>query len=87
VTDEGHIGPRVTPTWWDFARQLVIFLLGVGVICYAVVTSGYDVPFLITGLVLIGIVPVDRYVVTRANEPPTMPATYTPEPTIPPDGD
>lgn len=68
MDDNGHIGPRVTPTWWDFGRQLVIFLLGVGVIVYAVVTTGYDVPFLITGMVLIGIVPVDRYVVTRANQ-------------------
>jgi hypothetical protein len=66
----GHIGPRVTPNWWDFARQLVIFLLGVVVIIYSVVTAGYDVPFLITGLVLIGIVPVDRYVVSRAEETP-----------------
>jgi hypothetical protein len=69
VTDgNGHIGPRVTPGWWDFARQLVIFLLGCGVIIYAVVTTGYDVPFLITGLVLIGIVPADRYVISRADE-------------------
>ena len=60
------IGPSVEPTWWDLIRQVIIFALGVGVIIYAVASSGHDVAFLVTGLVLIGFVPVDLWVVTKS---------------------
>ena len=59
------IGPSVEPSWWDLVRQVIIFALGVAVIIYAVASSGHDVAFLVTGLVLIGFVPVDRWTITK----------------------
>jgi hypothetical protein len=54
------IGPKVDPPWWDFIRQVIIFLLAISIIIYAVITPGYDVPFLVTGLILMGILPIER---------------------------
>lgn len=62
IVKNGHIGPKVDPGWWDFARQLVIFLLAIALIIYSMVTPGHDVPFLITGLILIGIIPAERII-------------------------
>jgi ABC-type protease/lipase transport system fused ATPase/permease subunit len=45
--------------WFRPIRQIIIFLLGVTVIIYSIVSSGHDVPFLITGLILVGIIPVE----------------------------
>jgi hypothetical protein len=47
--------------WFDVVRVVVIFTLGVFLIVYAVVTSGHDIPFIVTGLVLIGLVPIDQF--------------------------
>jgi hypothetical protein len=58
---QDHIGIKVEPGWFDFARQLVMFLLGIAIMIYAVVTTGHDIPFILAGLVLLGIVPVDRF--------------------------
>lgn len=59
------VGLRVDPPWWNFIRQVVIFALGVGIVVYALVTPGHDIPFLIAGLILIGIVPVDEFIRRR----------------------
>jgi hypothetical protein len=60
VTEPGHVGPRVDPPWWDFARQVTMFVAGLAIIVYSIASAGHDIPFLITGLVLIGVVPIDR---------------------------
>ena len=53
------------PYWWDFLRQLVMFGLGVALIIYAAVSPGHDVPFIVTGLVLLGLVPLDTWLARR----------------------
>ena len=58
-----HVDPlsngRYYPKWFRFTRQLVLFCLGISLILYATFHHGPDVPFLITGLILVGIVPID----------------------------
>ena len=58
--DPGHVGPRIAPDWFDLARQIVMFLLGVWLIVYAATSSGHDVAFLVTGLILFGLIPCER---------------------------
>lgn len=57
-----EIGPRVEPGWWNLLRQFVIFALGVFCVLYATLTEGHDAAILTTGLVLIGLVPLDIFV-------------------------
>lgn len=57
--DDHLTNGRYAPKWFRFARQVVIFLLGIGILLYSVVSQGHDVPFLITGLILVGIIPVE----------------------------
>jgi hypothetical protein len=57
-----RIGPEVTPGWWDFVRQLIIFALGVGLIIDVAVNPAGRVVLIITGLILIGLVPIDKMV-------------------------
>jgi hypothetical protein len=59
-SDPGHVGPRIDPHWLDVVRQIIMFMLGVFLIVVSVITSGHDIPFLITGLVLFGMIPVER---------------------------
>jgi hypothetical protein len=61
VTNGDHIGPKVTPGWWDFTRQLAIFCLGVSLIIYAVITPNHGIRILITGLILIGMIPIENF--------------------------
>jgi hypothetical protein len=58
--EPGHVGPRIDPGWLDVARQIIMFLLGVFLIVYSAMTSGHDIPFLLTGLALFGMIPVER---------------------------
>jgi hypothetical protein len=51
--------PPQLPGWFALLRQVVVFLLGVGVILDAIWTAGTHVTELIAGLVLIGMVPLD----------------------------
>jgi hypothetical protein len=60
VDDPGHVGPRIDPHWFDVARQVVMFVLGVWMIVYAAVSQGHDIPFLVVGLILFGMIPVER---------------------------
>jgi hypothetical protein len=64
----GHVGGRTQPPWWDFTRQIIMFLTGLGILLYAVVTKGHDIPFIVAGLILIGIVPIDQWLIRRAND-------------------
>lgn len=48
--------------WFDLLRQLVMFVTGLGLIVYGVIRRGSDLTAVITGFVLVGIAPVDRYV-------------------------
>jgi hypothetical protein len=43
----------------------VLFLVGIGLIIYAATSPGHDVTFIVAGLVLCGIVPVDLWVSVR----------------------
>lgn len=61
-SDPGHVGPRIDPAWFDVARQVVLFGLGVWLIVHAATTSGHDIPFLVTGLCLFGMIPFERLV-------------------------
>lgn len=56
----GQVGAKVKPGWWNLTRQIVIFVVGIFCVIYVVVTPGVNIVLLIVGLVLIGIVPVDR---------------------------
>lgn len=58
--DPLHVGPKISPNWFDVIRQIIIFLLGVWLIWFAATSSGHDVPFLVTGLVLFGMIPFER---------------------------
>lgn len=58
--DPGHVGPRIDPGWFDVVRQIILFLLGVWLIVWAATTEGHDVPFLVTGLILFGMIPFER---------------------------
>jgi hypothetical protein len=60
------------PGWWDLGRQLAMFALAIFLVLYSVFTPGYDVPFLITAMILFGIVPVDRAIdrYQRSHPPP-----------------
>jgi hypothetical protein len=52
-----HVGPRRYPAWLDHAAQLVMFALGVLCILYPILHRGpHAVAYLVTGLVLLGIV-------------------------------
>jgi hypothetical protein len=68
VSLPGHVGPKVDPGWWDFLRQVVMFALAVFLILYSVFTPGYDIPFIVTGLILFGLVPADRFLMRKSDE-------------------
>ena len=57
--------PLLFRHWFDMLRVVVLFLLGVGLIIYAAVTTGHDIPFIVAGLVLCGLVPADLWVSAR----------------------
>jgi hypothetical protein len=60
--------PLVFRRWFDIVRVVVLFALGVGQIIYASVTPGHDVAFIVAGLVLCGLVPVDMWLSARRRE-------------------
>lgn len=68
---------RRGPPWFDFGRRVVLFLLGVYVICYALVTTGHDVAFLVTGLILTSTIPIEDALraLTRKDDPMPVPET------------
>lgn len=54
-----HLIDPDRPGWFRLVRQIIVFFLGIAILLYAVASQGHDIPFLITGLVLIGVVPMD----------------------------
>jgi hypothetical protein len=66
--DPGHVGPKMDPGWFDLARQIVLFMLGIWLIVWAATTEGHDVPFLVTGLILFGMVPLERVLAQRRRD-------------------
>ncbi len=67
------IGPTVDPPWWNFARQVVMFLLGVVLIVWWAVERASDragVLQLLAGLALLGLVPLDRLIGRIGTNPP-----------------
>jgi flagellar biosynthesis component FlhA len=65
MSDPGHVGPKIYPTWFDVIRQIVMFILGVALVIFAVVTPGYDIPFLVMSLILFGLVPAERFLLRK----------------------
>jgi len=57
-----RIGQKVTPGWWDFIRQVIIFALGIALIIDVAINPAGRVVLIITGLILIGLVPLDKLV-------------------------
>ena len=43
------------------ARVVVMFVLGCVLIIYSVVTNGTNIPYIVVGAVLVGLVPVDQW--------------------------
>jgi hypothetical protein len=58
-TGNGHVGPRFKPAWFDWSRQVIMFLLGLALILDAVITGHHDAIYIVSGLVLMGIIPLD----------------------------
>jgi hypothetical protein len=56
---------------FTLVRQVIVFVLGVGVIIDAIVTSGTHVTELVVGLILIGVLPLESLLdrVARRREP------------------
>jgi ABC-type protease/lipase transport system fused ATPase/permease subunit len=63
--DPGHVGPQIEPRWLDIVRQVVMFVLGVWLIVHAALSPGHDISFLITGLILFGMVPIEQLIKRR----------------------
>lgn len=53
------------PEWMTIARQVIVFMLGVALICYAVVSSGTNFGPFAAGLILVGMVPVEQLFARR----------------------
>jgi hypothetical protein len=49
-------------TWSAYVRQVIAFALGLALVIHAVVRTGANTAELITGLLLMGVVPVDAIV-------------------------
>jgi hypothetical protein len=71
-----------SPRWFRLARQAMVFLLGVAILCYAVVSQGHDVAFLVTGLILIGLVPSEEVVTRLTARRDSPPAEHEPRPPL-----
>ena len=61
VMKEAH-EPTDWPQWLTLGRQVIIFLLGVAVIAFAATSPGHDVTFIVTGLILIGMIPIENLI-------------------------
>lgn len=48
--------------WFDLGRQLAVFVVGLGLIIYGTARHAFDLDAVITGFILVGIAPIDRYV-------------------------
>jgi hypothetical protein len=47
--------------WGWIVRSIILFILGVVLVIYSMLTPGHDIPFLVTAMVLFGIIPVDGW--------------------------
>lgn len=50
------------PTWVTAVRQVVIFTLGVVIICYAIISKDKNFGYIVTGLILIGMIPIENLI-------------------------
>ena len=57
--------PSLFRRWFDIIRVIVLFVLGVGLIIYSAITTGHDIPFLVAGFALCGLVPFDLWLSSR----------------------
>jgi trans-2-enoyl-CoA reductase len=49
------------PRWLKILRQVAVFLLGVSVIIYSVIATSKNIAYIITGMVLIGLIPLENF--------------------------
>jgi hypothetical protein len=57
----GYKEPVVeSPRWAVMVRQAATFLLGIWILVYSVTASSKNIIYIITGLILIGIIPIER---------------------------
>jgi hypothetical protein len=61
VTNQGD-EPKTAPWWWEAFRQSTMFVVGIFLILFAALTHDNDIPLLVMGAVLIGLVPAERIV-------------------------
>jgi archaellum biogenesis protein FlaJ (TadC family) len=54
-------GTTEWPRWLKISRQIAVFLLGVGIIVYSVSATSKNIAYIITGLVLIGLIPLENF--------------------------
>jgi hypothetical protein len=57
-----------SPRWLVRLRQLAIFLLGVWLITYSVTATSKNIAYIITGLILIGIIPVETLLLAASKQ-------------------
>jgi hypothetical protein len=55
---EGDLPKGFLP-WYNVVRVVVLFVLGVALIIYAAVSNGFNIPYIVSGLVLVGLVPIE----------------------------
>lgn len=59
------------PKWLVIARQIAIFVLGIWIISYSVTAQSKNIAYIITGLILLGTIPVEaviRHYTTRQEQ-------------------
>jgi hypothetical protein len=67
----GNLASINGPIWFDLIRRAIIFILGVVVILYALISPGHDVAFLICGLILLGVLPIENWIRIRVDRKAT----------------
>lgn len=54
------------PRWLVYLRAIAVFVLGVWLITYSVTATSKNIAYIITGLILIGIIPVETLLLTAS---------------------
>ena len=56
--------------WWQLTREVVTFALGVAVVLDALLDPHTSVPELVVGLVMVGVLPLERLLAVIARRTP-----------------
>jgi hypothetical protein len=54
-------GTTEWPRWLKIVRQFAVFLLGIAIIIYSVTATSKNIAYIITGMVLIGLIPLENF--------------------------